>query len=108
MASARTAHLLGIAANLNMATISLWGQSPRAAAILGMFEASIRWEGPGGSDEDLLERLRNLFEEAKKYHAREDFPAMMARLRVAYDLVSIRIIEVSGERSEASNDEVSR
>lgn len=97
LAAARTAHLLGVAANLNMATISLWSQSPRAAAILGMFEASIRWEGPGGNDEDLLEQLRELFEEAKKFHAREDFPAMMARLRVAYDLVSIRIIEVSGE-----------
>lgn len=97
MASARTAHLLGLAGNLNMATISLWGNSPRAASILGMFEASIRWEGPEGHDEDLLERLRDLFEEAKKYHANEDFPAMMARLRVAYDLVSLRIIEIAGE-----------
>ncbi len=97
MAAARTAHLIGIAANLNMATISLWSQSPRAASILGMFEASIRWEGPDGHDEDLLEKLRDLFEETKKYHAREDFPAMMARLRVAYDLVSLRIIEISGE-----------
>jgi hypothetical protein len=96
MAAARTAHLLAVSANLNMATISLWSQSPRAASILGMFEASIRWPAPGGHDEDLLERLRDLFEEAKKFHAREDFPAMMARLRVAYDLVSIRIIEISG------------
>lgn len=96
MAAARTAHLLAVSANLNMATISLWGNSPRAASILGMFEASIRWPGPHGHDEDLFETLRGLFEEAKKYHAREDFPAMMARLRVAYDLLSIRIIEISG------------
>lgn len=97
LASARTAHLLGVAGNLNMATISLWGNSPRAAAILGMFEASIRWPGPEGRDEDLLEQLRSLFAEAREYHAEEDFPAMMARLRVAYDLVSLRIIEISGE-----------
>lgn len=94
---ARAAHLIGIAGHLNMATISLWGNSPRAAAILGMFEASIRWPAPGNHDEDLLERLRALFAEAKEYHEKEDFPAMMARLRVAYDLVSLRIIEASGK-----------
>lgn len=94
---ARVAHLLGIAGYLNMATMGLWQKSPRAEAMLGMVEASLRWEGPDGRDEGTLRRLRNLFAEAREYREKEEFPAMMARLRVAYDLVSLRVIEVSAE-----------
>lgn len=94
---ARIAHLVGVANYLNTATMALWGRSERAEAMLGMFEAGIRWPGPDGCDEEILSRLRDLFAEAREYHAKEEFSAMMARLRVAYDLISLKIIEVSGE-----------
>src|SRR5215207_874934 len=68
----------------------MWLGSPRAVVTMGMAEASVRGEGPGGKDEDLLVRLRPLVEEACAYYADGNFPAAMARMRVAQDLVDLR------------------
>ena len=57
--------------------------------------ASVRGEGPGGEDEDLLVRLRALVGEACDHHADGDSPAAMARLRVAQDLVDLRIVALA-------------
>jgi hypothetical protein len=92
----RVGHLLRVDSYLDMAILSMWTASPRADMVLGMVEASVRGEGPDGSDADLLEKLRALVGEARRYYAGEDMPAAMARLRVAHDLVSLRIIRVSG------------
>jgi hypothetical protein len=91
----RVGHLLRITGYLELATVGMWTGSPRAHVMLGMAEASVRGEGPGGSDEELLRRLRALVAEARDYHAGEDFPAAMTRLRVAQDLVDLRIVALS-------------
>ena len=81
---------------LEIAIISMWTGHPRTDLTIGMVEASIRGEGPDGKDEDLLERLRPLVEEAHDYYAGDDFPAAMARMRVAQDLLDLRIVALSG------------
>jgi hypothetical protein len=91
----RVGHLLRITGYLEIATISLWTGSPRVYVTMGMAEASVRDEGPGGKDEDLLARLRALVGEACEYHSGGDFPAAMARLRVAQDLVDLRIVALA-------------
>jgi hypothetical protein len=73
----------------------MWMDSPRAYVMQGMVEASVRGVSPGGKDEDLLERLRPLVGEAREYYAGEDFPAAMARMRVANDLVGLRIVTLA-------------
>ena len=93
----RVGHLLRVTNYLEIAIISMWTGSPRAPVMLGMVEASVRGEGPGGKDEDLLKKLRALVGEAKEYYAGDDFPAAMARLRVAQDLADLRIIALTGE-----------
>ena len=93
----RVGHLLRVTNYLEIAIISMWTGSPRTSVMLGMVEASVRGEGPGGKDEDLLEKLRALVGEAKEYYAGGDFPAAMARLRVAHDLADLRIIALTGE-----------
>ena len=93
----RVGHLLRVTNYLEIAIISMWTGSPRTPVMLGMVEASVRGEGPGGKDEDLLEKLRALVGEAKEYYAGGDFPAAMARLRVAHDLADLRIIALTGE-----------
>jgi len=95
----RVGHLLRISGYLEMATISVWAQR-RPQSTIGMAEASVRGYGPGGPegpDEKLLVELRGLIGEAREYHASEDFPAAVARLRVAEDLVSLRVIRLAGE-----------
>ncbi|AHY46315.1 Hypothetical Protein RradSPS_1032 [Rubrobacter radiotolerans] len=94
---ARVAHLLEVSGNLSIAIMALWGNSPRAEAMLGMCEASLRYSGPDRRDDKTLEELRALFSEAREYRKKENFPATMARLRVAYDVVSLAIIRASGE-----------
>ncbi|WP_162924467.1 hypothetical protein [Rubrobacter indicoceani] len=94
---ARVAHLLRISGNLSIAIMALWGDSPRAEAMLRMCEASMRWEGPDGRDAGTLANLRELFAEAREHRDAGDFPAAMARLRVVYDMVSLAVIRVSGE-----------
>jgi len=94
---ARVGHLLRITNYLEIAVMSMWTGSPRTLVMLGMVEASVRGEGLGGKDEDLLERLRALVGEAKEYYAGGDFSAAMARMSVAHDLVDLRIIAITTE-----------
>ena len=88
----RVGHLLRVSGYLEIAIISMWTGYPRTDATIGMVEASIRNEGPSGKDEDLLERLRVLVEEARDHYAGGDSPAAMARMRVAQDLLDLRIV----------------
>jgi hypothetical protein len=91
----RVGHLLRVSGYLEIAIVLMWSGSPRTLETVGMVEASLRGEGPGGKDGDLLERLRALVEEARDYYAGEDFPAAMARMRVAQDLLDLRIVALS-------------
>jgi hypothetical protein len=91
----RVAHLLRVSGYLEIAIVSMWIGNTRTDLTIGMVEASLRGEAPGGDDEDLLERLRALVEEARGYHAGGDFPAAMARMRVAQDLLDLRIVGLS-------------
>jgi hypothetical protein len=97
MVGLRVGHLLRVSSYLEIAIISMWTGSPRTVLTIGMVEASLRGEGPGGKDDDLLEKLRALVEEARDYHAGDDFPAAMARMRVAQDLLDLRILALTGE-----------
>jgi hypothetical protein len=95
----RVGHLLRIGSYLDYAILSMWaGRRPQV--VMGMTEASVRGHGPGGADgpdEAILARLRELIGEAREYHAAGDFPAAMARMRVAEDLVALYTIRISGE-----------
>ena len=91
----RAGHLMRISSYLEIAIIAMWTSYPRTDLTIGMVEASIRHEGPGRKDEDLLERIRSLVEEAREYYAGDDFPAAMARMRVAQDLVDLRIVTIT-------------
>ena len=96
----RVGHLSRIDTYLDWATLSMWLGTKRAAVVIGMAEASMRGHGPGGPegpDEDLLARLRALVGEAREYYVSGDFPAAMARMRVAHDLVSLQVVRLSGE-----------
>ena len=95
----RVGHFLRINSYLDYAMLSMWAQR-RPQVVMGMAEASVRGEGPGGvegPDEEVLARLRDLIGEAREYHAADDFPAAMARMRVADDLVALHIIRLCGE-----------
>jgi hypothetical protein len=92
MVELRAGHLLRVSGYLEIAIISMWTGSPRTDLTIGMVEASLRGEGTSGKDEVLLERLRALVEEAREYHGGGDFPAAMARMRVAQDLLDLRIV----------------
>jgi hypothetical protein len=95
----RVGHLLRISSYLDYAILSMWTER-RAQVVMGMAEASVRGAGPGGPegpDEELLGQLRDLIAEAREYHAADDFPAAMARMRVAEDLVALRVIGLTGE-----------
>lgn len=93
----RIGHLLRIQGYLSMAILAMWQASPRAAAIMGMARASLRGQGPGGHEEEALETLRALVEEATQYYEEDDFPAAMTRMRVANDLTSFHIVGLAGE-----------
>jgi hypothetical protein len=95
--SLRTGHLLRVNTYLDLAILGLWTRNPRADLILGMAAASVRAPGPDPAEDGLLEKLRDLISEAREYRSSEDFPAAMARLRVAQDLTSLRIIHITGE-----------
>jgi hypothetical protein len=92
----RVGHLLRVSSYLEIAIVSMWMEGPRTDVMIGMGEASVRGDAPGGKDEDLLERLRMLLAEARGYHASGDFPAAMARMRVAQDLLDLRIVALTG------------
>lgn len=94
----RVGHLSRIGSFVDWAVLSMWFRM-RAQVVMGMAEASVRHAGPGGvegPDEELLGRLRGLVREACEYHAAGDFEAAMARMRVAQDLISLRIIALAG------------
>ncbi len=91
----RVGHLLRVSSYLEIAIIAMWTGNPRTLLMIGMVEASIRGEGPGGKDEDLLEVLRALVEEARSYYDGGDVLAAMARMRVAQDLSDLRIVALS-------------
>ena len=95
----RVGHLLRIGTYLDYAILSMWaGRRPQV--VMGMAEASVRGHGPGGADgpdEEILARLRELIGEAREYHEAGDFPAAMARMRVAEDLVALYTIRLFGE-----------
>ncbi len=95
----RVGNLLRIESYLDYAILSMWTRM-RAEVVMGMAEASVRGESPGGvggPDEKLLVELRALIREAREYHAAGDFPAAMARMRVAEDLVAVYTIGITGE-----------
>ena len=92
----RTGHLLRIHGYLNMAVLSMWMKSPRADVLMGMAEACARGPGPGGQDEELLQKLRALIREAREYYP-DDFPPAIGRMRVAHDLTALGIVRLSGE-----------
>ena len=95
--SLRVAHLLRVGSYLDGAIAALWMPNRRTESLLAMARASLREESPGGKDEDFLEEIRALLEEAVAYRGKGDFPAAMARMRVAQDLISLRIIQLAGD-----------
>ncbi|CAN5912504.1 hypothetical protein BH23ACT11_BH23ACT11_05320 [soil metagenome] len=93
----RVGHLLRIGTYATMAILGMWQANPRARILMGMAEASVRGKGPGGHDEELLGQMRALISEAIDYYEQNEFPAAMARMRVAHDLAGLHVIEISGE-----------
>lgn len=91
----RVGHLLRINSYMDGAILSMWMNSPRAPVVMGMVEASVRHEGPGGKDEEFLKKLRGLISEAREFHASNDFPPAMSRMRVAHDLIALYIIRLA-------------
>ncbi len=96
MVELRVGYLLRVSSYLGIAVTSMWIENPRTLLMIDMVQASLRGEGPGGKDEDLLERLRALVGEARDYYADDDFPAAMARMRVAQDLLDLRVVVLAG------------
>lgn len=95
-AALRTAHLLRIDSYMDIAISAMWTGSPRADTMLGMVEASLRGESPGGEDDETLEKLRALVKEGREYLAGGEVSAAIGRMRVAQDIVSLDIIRFSG------------
>lgn len=93
----RVGHLERVGTYMTMAILSMWRADPRTRIVMGMARASVKGKGPGGNDEELLEQLRALISEAMDYYERNEFPASMARMRVAHDLVGLHIIRLAGE-----------
>ncbi len=93
----RVAHLLRINSYMDIAIISMWTASPRADVTIGMVEASLRHKGPGASDEELLQELRQLVSEGREYYRDDKFPPAMGRMRVAHDKIALYIIQLTGE-----------
>ena len=97
--SLRVGHLSRIDTYLDWATLSMWLGTKRAPIVIGMAQASMRGHGvggPDGPDEELLVKLRALVGEAREHYETGDFPAAMARMRVAHDLVSLHVVRLSG------------
>ena len=93
----RTAHLLRINSYMDIAILSMWTMSPRVDVMIGMAEASLRGKTPGGKDDEALEKVRDLVREGREYLADGDFLVAMGRMRVAHDLLALRIIGLSDE-----------
>lgn len=91
----RVGRLLSLESYLEWAILGMWALPERSDTLLGMAEASLRAPDPGDPDLELLETLRDLVREAREHHAHDRFSPAMARMRVAGDLVSLRIIDLS-------------
>ena len=91
----RVGHLERIGTYFTMAILSMWQSHPRARIVMGMAQASVRGKAPTGADEELMEQLRALISEAIDYYEQKDFPPSMARMRVAHDLIGLRVIRIS-------------
>ncbi|HZC83833.1 MAG TPA: hypothetical protein VE194_05350 [Rubrobacter sp.] len=96
-AALRTAHLLRIDSYMDIAILAMWTASPRVDTMIGMAEASLRGESPGGEDDKLIEEIRALVREGREYLAGGDFSVAMGRMRVAHDLLSLHIIRPADE-----------
>lgn len=91
----RTAHLLRIHSYMDIAILGMWTNNPRVDVLLGMAEGSLRGDSPANMDDDLLSQVRDLVGEARGYLADGEFPAAMARMRVAHDLLALYLIRLS-------------
>ncbi|HEX2741836.1 MAG TPA: hypothetical protein VHM69_15440 [Rubrobacter sp.] len=91
----RTAHLLRIDSYMDMAILAMWTMNPRVDVMIGMVEASLRGESPGGKDDELLQQVRDLVREGRAYLAGGEFSVAMGRMRVAHDIVALHIIRLS-------------
>ncbi len=89
----RAAHLLRIHSYMDIAVLAMWTNSPRVDVMLGMVEASLRGESPGGADDALLESVRPLVREARAYLKDGEFPPAMGRMRVAHDTLALYLIQ---------------
>ena len=93
----RAAHLLRTHSYMDIAVISMWTNSPRVDIMLGMAEASLRGQSPGGADEAVLETVRPLVVEARAYLADGNFLPAMSRMRVAHDTLALYLIQLSDD-----------
>ena len=93
----RTAHLLRINSYMDIAILAMWTASPRVDVMLGMAEASLKGNSPGGEDDEILDTLRPLVREGREYLSAGDFSVAMGRMRVAHDILALHIIRFCGE-----------
>jgi hypothetical protein len=93
----RTAHLLRIDSYMGIAINAMWTSSPRVDAMIGMAEASLRGESPGGKDDETLAKVRDLVREGRAYLAGGETSVALGRMRVAQDLLALHIIRLSDE-----------
>jgi adenosine/AMP kinase len=93
----RTAHLLRINSYLDIAINAMWTSNPRVDIMIGMAEASLRGESPGGKDDEMLEKVRDLVREGRAYLADGEPSVAMGRMRVAHDFIALSIIRLSDE-----------
>ena len=93
----RTAHLLRINSYIDIAINAMWTASPRVDTMIGMAEASLRGESPGGKDDEMLEKVRDLVREGRAYLADGEPSVAMGRMRVAQDILTLRLILLSDE-----------
>ena len=91
----RTAHLLRIHSYMDIAILGMWTNNPRVDVLLGMAEASLRGDSPANIDDDLLSQVRELVKEGRAYLADGEFPAAMARMRAAQDLLALYLIRLN-------------
>ena len=91
----RTAHLLRIHSYMDIAILGMWTNNPRVDVLLGMAEGSLRGDSPANMDDDLLAQVRELVKEGRAYLADGEFPAAMARMRAAQDLLALYLIRLS-------------
>lgn len=93
----RTAHLLRLERYVNIAMIGMWMRNERSRKTIGMALACAGERPPGGADEEMAACIRELLAEARDFYDKEAFAPTMTRLRVAADMCSLRVIELSGE-----------